>query len=248
MNEVMNISGVDCYEKEGIVYLKLENVARGLGFTHPEVKNGKEYETIRWGAIRKHLKDMGFASELAKDGFIPENIFYRLAMKAKNKTAESFQALVADEIIPSIRKTGQYAVALSPEKREEMLAKALLIADKTIEENKRQIEMLESKNIALGEKAEYYEFFVEANHNLGLRETAAELGIPEKQFMNFLAKRNFIYRDGLNRPRPYQTAIEDGLLVLKDFKYLDSHTARVMVTPKGKNKFRKMLDLVAYKR
>ena len=43
-------------------------------------------------------------------GGCPENIFYRLAMKAKNETAEKFQALVADEIIPSIRKTGSYSV------------------------------------------------------------------------------------------------------------------------------------------
>lgn len=47
----------------------------------------------------------------SKDDYIPENIFYRLAMKAKNETAEKFQALVADEIIPSIRKTGSYSIA-----------------------------------------------------------------------------------------------------------------------------------------
>lgn len=32
-NEIMNISGVDCYEKDGTAYLNLEAVARGLGFT-----------------------------------------------------------------------------------------------------------------------------------------------------------------------------------------------------------------------
>lgn len=33
MNElqIINISGVDCYEKDGVVYLRLESVARGLG-------------------------------------------------------------------------------------------------------------------------------------------------------------------------------------------------------------------------
>lgn len=38
MDEIMNINGIDCYEKDGIVYLKLEAVARGLGFT--QEKNG----------------------------------------------------------------------------------------------------------------------------------------------------------------------------------------------------------------
>ena len=34
MNEIMNIQGIECYEKEGTAFLKLETVARGLGFTH----------------------------------------------------------------------------------------------------------------------------------------------------------------------------------------------------------------------
>ena len=38
---VLSICGVECYEKEGTAYLKLETVARGLGFT--QEKNGAEY-------------------------------------------------------------------------------------------------------------------------------------------------------------------------------------------------------------
>lgn len=102
MNEIMNIGGVDCYEKDGTAYLKLETVARGLGFT--QEKNNVEY--VRWETVNGYLEELGFPNKLGKADFIPENIFYRLAMKAKNETAEKFQALVADEIIPSIRKTG----------------------------------------------------------------------------------------------------------------------------------------------
>ena len=101
---IMNIGGVDCYERDGVVYLRLETVARGLGFT--DTKNGVEY--VRWNTVRNHLADLKFSQEVAKDSFIPENIFYRLAMKAKNETAEKFQALVADEVIPTIRRTGGY--------------------------------------------------------------------------------------------------------------------------------------------
>ncbi len=43
--QIENISGVDCYEKDGTAYLKLESVAKGLGFT--EVKNGKDYVTVQ---------------------------------------------------------------------------------------------------------------------------------------------------------------------------------------------------------
>lgn len=102
---VMNIEGIECYEKNGTAYLKLETVSRGLGF----VDNSKGTEYVRWNTVRQYLSDIGFSQEVAKDIFIPENIFYRLAMKAKNEVAERFQAKVADEIIPSIRKHGIYA-------------------------------------------------------------------------------------------------------------------------------------------
>lgn len=100
-----NICGVDCYEQNGVAYLRLENVARGLGFT--DNRDGVEY--VRWARVDKYLAELNFATSGERPNFIPENIFYRLAMKAKNETAEKFQALVADEIIPSIRKNGIYA-------------------------------------------------------------------------------------------------------------------------------------------
>ena len=100
-----NICGVDCYEQNGVAYLRLENVARGLGFTRIAASGN---EVIMWSRVEKYLEDLGVHT-CAHDDFIPENIFYRLAMKAKNETAEKFQALVADEIIPSIRKNGMYA-------------------------------------------------------------------------------------------------------------------------------------------
>lgn len=102
--QIINIDGVECYEKDGVAYLKLETVARGLGFT--QEKNGVEY--VRWETVNSHLHDFGFSQQVGKDDFIPENVFYRLAMKAKNETAEKFQAIVADEIIPSVRKHGAY--------------------------------------------------------------------------------------------------------------------------------------------
>lgn len=111
MNElkVMNIEGIECYEKNGTAYLKLETVARGLGFTEIAASGN---ECVRWRTVRKYISELGIAT--CCDGkelpnFIPENIFYRLAMKAKNEVAEKFQAKVADEIIPSIRKHGIYA-------------------------------------------------------------------------------------------------------------------------------------------
>ena len=109
-NELVQcISGVRGYEKDGVAYLHIEDVARGLGFT--EQKDGVDY--VRWRTVDSHLSNLSFATSCENgnqhDYHIPENIFYRLCMKAKNAVAEAFQAKVADEIIPSIRRHGMYA-------------------------------------------------------------------------------------------------------------------------------------------
>lgn len=109
---IMNVQGIDCYEQEGTVYLRLETVARGLGFTRIADSGN---EVVRWERVDKYLADLGVPT-CGHDSFIPENVFYRLAMRAKNATAEAFQAKIADEVIPSIRKYGVYATAETAER------------------------------------------------------------------------------------------------------------------------------------
>lgn len=77
-NQIININGISCYEKDGTAYLSLEAVARGLGFTR--VKNDTEY--VMWDRVDKYLSEIGFHTCVERPDFIPENIFYRLAMKA----------------------------------------------------------------------------------------------------------------------------------------------------------------------
>lgn len=132
------ISGVSCYEKDGTAYLKLEDVARGLGFTQT-AKSGNE--VIRWERVTKYLAEFGIptSGDGSLPSYIPENIFYRLAMKAKNETAEKFQALVADEIIPSIRKTGSY---MMPKLSKEM--QALFMLDNRTQQQEQRLTALEN--------------------------------------------------------------------------------------------------------
>lgn len=49
MNEnIMNICGIDCYEKDGTAYLRLETAARGLGFTRIASSGN---EVVRWETV-----------------------------------------------------------------------------------------------------------------------------------------------------------------------------------------------------
>jgi len=106
MENLITVSGVTGYiDENGVAQLNLDNVARGLGFTTVATSGN---ECVRWARVNDYLSDMGF-SQLVGNDFIPENVFYRLAMKAKNEVAEKFQGKVADEILPAIRKTGTYS-------------------------------------------------------------------------------------------------------------------------------------------
>lgn len=107
MANIMTIGNVRGYiAKDGNAWLNAEDVARGWGFT--QVKNGAEY--IRWETVNSYLKEFGFSQQVGKDDFLPENMVYRLGFKANNERAQLFQAKLADEVLPAIRKTGTYSI------------------------------------------------------------------------------------------------------------------------------------------
>ena len=250
MNDIMNINGIECFEKDGVAYLKLETVARGLGFT--QTKNGSTY--IRWETVNKYLEEIGFSQlsgkvgfsqEVAKDSFIPENVFYRLAMKAKNEAAETFQAKIADEVIPSIRKHGAY---MTPE----TLEAAILNPDTMIrlctalkdEQDKRKA--LEAANAALEvdlaiaqPKVDYFNELVDRKLLTSFRETAKQFEVKEKDFIGLLLDKKYIYRDKKGKLQPYANK-NDGLFEIKEcFNDKTNWSGtQTLITPKGRETFR----------
>lgn len=193
--EILNVSGIECYEKDGVAYLKLESVARGLGFTQT-AKSGNE--VVRWERVRKYLDEMSVPT-CGDDGFIPENIFYRLAMKAKNEAAEKFQALVADEVIPSIRKHGAYMTESTIDR---MIASPdfgiKLLTELKSEQDKRKA--LQAQNAALVAENElqrqtiadfeparkYMDMILESNGSIATTQIAADYGMSASAFNKLL--------------------------------------------------------------
>ena len=245
MNEIINIQGIECYEKDGTAYLKLDTVARGLGFIQTQNKNGTEYTSIRWETVFRYLEDIGFPNKLGKDGFIPENVFYRLAMKAKNETAERFQAFIADEVIPSIRRHGVY---MTPETLEAAILNPdtlikLCTALKEEQDKRKALEAansaLTTDNAVMKPKADYFDELVDRNLLTNFRETAKQLGIKEKEFIRFLLEKKYLYRDKRGKLMPYAEK-NSGLFEIKECfneKTLWSGT-QTLITPKGRETFR----------
>lgn len=233
-NEIMNISGVDCYEKDGTAYLNLEAVARGLGFTRIAASGN---EVVRWERVDGYLQELGVPT-CGHDDYIPENIFYRLAMKAKNETAERFQALVADEIIPTIRRTGGYVA------NDDMFIDTYLpYADEqtkllfrsTLETVKR----LNEKVKADTPKVTYFDALIDRGNDLSFRETAKELHIGEREMIRSLIAAGYLYRDKKQQLRPYAET-NNGYFTLKEYVKGEKTGAQTFVTVEGRKKIAAM--------
>jgi anti-repressor protein len=231
MSNLITINNVRGYtDNDGIAYLNTEDCCRGLGFT--QFKGDTEY--VRWETVRSYLDSFGVSHLVGKDGtiipFIPENIFYRLAMKAKNETAEAFQAKVADEILPAIRKTGTYSVALPRTLPEALRAYAAEIEAHSqttalLEAAKPKVIFAESveaskTSILIGELAKI------------LKQNGVEIG--QNRLFDWMRKNGYlINRNGSDYNMPTQYSMELGLFTIKEttVNHSDGHIT-INKTPK----------------
>ncbi len=196
---ILTICGVRGYEKDDVAYLHIEDVARGLGFT--QTKGEAEY--VRWETVDKYLSDLSFPtcweSGNPHDYYIPENIFYRLCMKARNEAAEAFQAKVADEIIPSIRKTGKYELNSGND-----LPKTYLEALKAlVSKEEERIALEEEKKILEAERDEAIHTKTQYQEGLAAQMSGRVGGLVKAN--NVLREENNELKDAVGRGANWRT-------------------------------------------
>lgn len=254
--EIMTISGISCYEKNGVAYLNLEAVARGLGFTQIAASGN---ESVRWERVRKYLSELNVPT--CGDGkypaYIPESVFYRLAMKAKNEAAEKFQAKIADEVIPSIRKHGAY---MTPETIEQVLLSpdTLIKLATTLKEEQEKRKALESK-VEIDRPKVLFADAVSTSKTAILVGDMAKLlkqngvDIGQKRLFQWLRDNGYLIKQqGASWNMPTQYSMDMGLFEVKEttITHSDGHISiskTVKVTGKGQvyfiNKFLKKEEL-----
>ena len=235
MNKVITIANIRGYiSVNGTVMLNAEDVARGWGFT--QFKNGVEY--VRWDRVNNYLSEFGFSPQVGKDNFLPENMVYRLGFKASNETAQKFQSLLADEVLPAIRKHGAY---VTPQTVEQLLADpdtmikilmdlkqeraARLKAEQTIVENRPKVifaEAAESSDtsILVGELAKL------------IKQNGVEIG--EKRLFTWLRDNGYLMsRKCSDWNMPTQKSMELGLFEINERNAFNPDgSVRITKTPR----------------
>lgn len=229
-------------EENGSVLFCGSDVADSLGYKRPN----DAISTHCRGTVKRRI---GVQTGTKADGtpamqevemlFIPEGDVYRLAARSKLPGADAFERWIFDEVIPSVRKNGGYLMGQDTMSADELMARALMVAQKTLADREARISALTVQNAILAPKAEYFDELVERNTLTNFRETAKELGIAPKKFVQFLLDRKYIYRDQKGKLLPYESK-NDGLFEVKETynektKWSGTQT---LVTPKGRETFR----------
>ena len=122
----------------------------------------------------------------------------------------------------------------SPEK---VMARALQIADRKIKELEISNSALSTSLEIARPKAEYFDQLVERGTLLSLRESAKELGIPPKKFVDELLARKYLYRNKSGKLLPYEEK-NNGLFELKESVNTATGWSGTQTTPKGRDLFR----------
>lgn len=113
-----------------------------------------------------------------------------------------------------------------------------------VEENERlQLENKEHQK-TIGEmspKAKYFDDLVDKDLLLNFRDTAKELEIKQKDFIEFLINNKYIFRDNGGNLKPYSTSISKGFFKIREFVVNNHAGTQTLITPKGREYFNKKI-------
>jgi prophage antirepressor-like protein len=177
---------------------------------------------------------------------VNESGLYHVILRSDKPEAAPFRKWVTSEVLPSIRKNGGYIAGQEQLSPQELMAKALMVAQKTLADREARISELTAQNSQLTvekqimqPKAEYFDELVDRNLLTNFRETAKELGIKPKAFVAWLLEKKFLYRDQKGKLLPREDK-NNGLFEVKEAKNDKTQWSGVqtLITPKGRETFR----------
>ena len=139
----------------------------------------------------------------------------------------------------------QYFIAVEEQwnSPDAIMARALQLSNAKLKQLQVTVSELTVENQIMKPKAEYFDDLVDRNLLTGIRETAKEFQIKQKDFVTFLMDKKYLYRDKKGKLMPYAKPLQDGLFELKETK--NDATAwsgsQTMITPKGRETFRLLM-------
>lgn len=188
-------------------------------------------------AIRKHVDDEDKLSRRF-DGsgqgremvIINESGLYSLVLSSKLPSAKKFKRWVTSEVLPALRKTGQYQVKeLSGQ---ELMAKALIEAQSVLAAKDKQIEEMKPKALFADAVTASHTSILVGELAKILKQNGIEMG--QKRLFAWLREKGYlIKRQGTDYNMPTQKAMDLGLFEIKEGSYVNGSGVNITTkTPK----------------
>jgi len=231
--EFGRVRTTEIYDKP---YFVATDIANALGYTNPR------------DAVLRHCKgvvkrDTPTSSGTQQMSYINEGDVYRLIMKSKLPSAERFESWVMDEVLPSIRKNGGYIAGQETMTDDELLAKALMVANNKIAERDRIIEHQKAKIEYDRPKTIFADAVATSNTSILVGDLAKIIcqngvQIGQKRLFAWLRDNGYlIKRKGADWNMPTQKSIEMGLFEIKESTHINGSGCNVTTkTPKATGK------------
>lgn len=201
-------------EINGKPYFVANDVARALGYKRPADAVTAHCK----GSVKHRYLTDGGEQELK---VIPEGDIYRLTVRSKLPSAEKFEKWVFDEVVPSIRTNGGYIAGQETLSDEDLMAKAILVAQRKIKERDQIIEQQKAKIEADRPKTIFADA-VSASHTSILIGDLAKLicqngyQIGQKRLFQWMRDNGYLMVSGSSRNMPKQKYVEQGLFEIKE--------------------------------
>lgn len=189
------------------------------------------------------------ASSLGQRGgwLIKESGLYSLILSSKLASAKRFKKWVTSEVLPSIRKNGGYIAGQEHLSDDELMAKAVLVAQKKIEERDKVIEEQRLKIEADKPKAIFADAVSASNTSILIGDLAkliCQNGVQtgQKRLFEWMRENGYLIKSGSSRNMPTQKAADMGLFEVKETTITNPDgsvrvTRTTKVTGKGQQYF-----------
>ncbi len=200
------------------VWFAATDVAKALGYRDAnQITRALDDDEKRWSE--------GTLSECTHSHLgirlINESGLYRVLMRSQRPEAVPFQRWLAHEVVPEIRRNGGY-IATSPEDSDaDIMARALLIAQKTIDRKNELIALHEATIEDMKPKALFADAVADSDGTCLIGELAKMmcqngLEIGQNRLFKLLQRDGYLGKSGSNRNVPTQRSMDMKLFRIKE--------------------------------
>lgn len=200
------------------VWFAATDVAKALGYRDAnQITRALDDDEKRWSE--------GTLSECTHSHLgirlINESGLYRVLMRSQRPEAVPFQRWLAHEVVPEIRRNGGY-IATSPEDSDaDIMARALLIAQKTIDRKNELIALHEATIEDMKPKALFADAVADSDGICLIGELAKMmcqngLEIGQNRLFKLLQRDGYLGKSGSNRNVPTQRSMDMKLFRIKE--------------------------------